>query len=170
MTIGILKNSNILFFVSEESKASFLKYYKEEEKKCLVLNNFINTKEIEEKKKEKIEEKKTKDKILFMFIGRLDDTSKKLGRAIHLTKEIKKIELWIIGDGKDKKKYQEMVKKEKLENRIKFLGAKKNPYPYMKLADYILLTSDYEGFPVTYLEAITLHKPIITTIDVVMTK
>ena len=33
----------------------------------------------------------------------------------------------------------------------------------MKQADYIILTSDYEGFPVTYLEAITLHKDIITT-------
>ena len=33
-------------------------------------------------------------------------------------------------------------------------------------ADYIILTSDYEGFPVTYLEAIVLEKRIITTIDV----
>ena len=31
---------------------------------------------------------------------------------------------------------------------------------------HIILTSDYEGFPVTYLEAITLHKRILTTIDV----
>lgn len=36
----------------------------------------------------------------------------------------------------------------------------------MKKADYILMTSDYEGFPVTYLEAITLEIPIITTVDV----
>ena len=36
----------------------------------------------------------------------------------------------------------------------------------MKMADYILMTSDYEGFPVIYLEAITLQKPLITTIDV----
>ena len=36
----------------------------------------------------------------------------------------------------------------------------------MEKADYIILTSDYEGFPVTYLEAIVLSKPIITTIDV----
>lgn len=161
-----IRNFKHIIFVSNQAKDSFLKYYKEEETKCLVLNNFINTKEIEEKKKVKIEEKKPKDKTLFMFIGRLDDTSKKLGRAIHLIKEIKKTELWIIGDGKDKDKYQEMVKKEKLENRIKFLGAKKNPFPYMNIADYIILTSDYEGFPVTYLEAITLHKPLITTIDV----
>ena len=33
----------------------------------------------------------------------------------------------------------------------------------MAMADYIILTSDYEGFPVTYLEAITLNKKIITT-------
>ena len=36
----------------------------------------------------------------------------------------------------------------------------------MLQADYIILTSDYEGFPVTYLEAIVLEKRIITTIDV----
>ncbi len=155
-----------IIFVSNQAKESFLKYYKEEEKKCLVLNNFINIEEIKKNKKEDIKEQKPSNKTLFMFVGRLDDSSKKLGRAINLVKEIKKIEFWIIGDGKDKKKYQDIVKKEKLENRIKFLGEKKNPYPYMNIADYIILTSDYEGFPVTYLEAITLNKPLITTIDV----
>ena len=59
--------------------------------------------------------------------------------------------------------YEDYAKK--LKN-VKFLGKKTNPYPYMKKADYIILTSDYEGFPVTYLEAIILSKPIITTIDV----
>ena len=34
----------------------------------------------------------------------------------------------------------------------------------MNKADYIILTSDYEGFPVTYLEALVLNKSIITTI------
>lgn len=155
-----------IIFVSNQAKESFLKYYKGEEKKCLVLNNFINIEEIKKNKKEDIKEQKPSNKTLFMFVGRLDDSSKKLGRAINLVKEIKKIEFWIIGDGKDKKKYQDIVKKEKLENRIKFLGEKKNPYPYMNIADYIILTSDYEGFPVTYLEAITLNKPLITTIDV----
>ena len=36
----------------------------------------------------------------------------------------------------------------------------------MQEADYIILTSDYEGFPVIYLEALTLNKQIITTIPV----
>ena len=51
-------------------------------------------------------------------------------------------------------------------SKVTFVGKKANPYPYMVLADYIILTSDYEGFPVTYLEAIILHKRLITTIDV----
>ena len=76
------------------------------------------------------------------------------------------MELWLVGDGPDRKKYEDLVKKEKVTSRVKFLGRKKNPYPYMKMADYILMTSDYEGFPVIYLEAITLQKPLITTIDV----
>ena len=37
-------------------------------------------------------------------------------------------------------------------------------HPDLK-ADYILMTSEYEGFPVTYLEAATLGKKIITTLD-----
>ena len=36
----------------------------------------------------------------------------------------------------------------------------------MSKADYIILTSDYEGFPVIYLESIVLDKRIITTIPV----
>ena len=50
-------------------------------------------------------------------------------------------------------------------DRVKFLGRKTNPYPYMNKADYVILTSDYEGFPVTYLESMVLNKDIITTIN-----
>lgn len=70
-----------------------------------------------------------------------------------------------MGSGPDEKKYKNIVKKEKLNN-VLFLGAKKNPYPYVKACDYLILTSRYEGFPVVYNEAIVLNKPIITTIDV----
>ena len=164
-TRGIKKYKHIIF-VSNEAKEVFFKYYPELKEKCLVFNNFINVQEIKAKSKEKVIEDKNTKKKLFVFIGRLDDSSKKLTRAINVIKNLKNVEFWIIGDGPDKKMYEKEVAKEKLEKRIKFLGAKKNPYPYIQKADYIILTSDYEGFPVTYLEAITLNKPIITTIDV----
>ncbi len=161
-----IKQFKHIIFVSNEAKETFTKYYENLKDKCLVFNNFIDIKEIKEKSKEKIKEEKLKNKKLLVFVGRLDDNSKKLKRAIHLVKEIKELELWIIGDGQDRKMYQEEVNHQKLAQRIKFFGTKRNPYPYMKKADYIILTSDYEGFPVTYLEAIALNIPLITTIDV----
>lgn len=153
-------------FVSNESKKDFLKYYPDYKEKTKVFNNFIDVEKVIKKSHEKINEKRPNNKKLFVFIGRLDDSSKKLGRAINLIKEIDNTVLWIVGDGPDRKVYEREVKINKLDGRIKFFGKKDNPYPYMDLADYIILTSDYEGFPVTYLEAISLNKNIITTISV----
>lgn len=155
-----------VIFVSNESRDDFLRLYKHLKDKTVVFNNFIDTNSIKNKSKQQIKEKKDPTKTLLAFIGRLDDSSKKLGRAINLVKKIKNVDLWIVGDGPDQQLYENLVKKNGLTTRISFLGKKENPYPYMKQADYIILTSDYEGFPVTYLEAITLNKPIITTINV----
>lgn len=154
-----------IFIVSNESKKAFLEFYKELEPKCKVINNFIDSELIKKKAKEKINISKTKNKLL-VFVGRLEDHSKKLTRALNLIKEINKLDLWIIGDGPDRNIYEKYVEENNLSKKVTFLGKKENPYPYMKEADYVILTSDYEGFPVTYLEAIVLEKPIITTIDV----
>ena len=152
-----------IIFVSNENKKGFLKKYKELEDRCIVFNNLVNTEEIKKQSEEKIDAKKSPKKKLLIFVGRLDDAAKKVSRQINLVKEIPEIELWIVGDGPDREKYEKEVAKYKLEKRITFFGKKSNPFPYMNQADYVILTSDYEGFPVTYLEAITLHKNIITT-------
>lgn len=154
-----------IIFVSNESRNSFLEEYSELKDKCLVINNFIDTKDIISKSHEKIDFKKNKNKKLLVFVGRLDDSSKKLKRAINLVKEIDSVELLIVGDGPDRKMYEDFTKKCKVEDKVTFVGSKENPYPYMNEADYVILTSDYEGFPVTYLEALTLNKKIITTIE-----
>ena len=159
---GINNYKNIIF-VSNENRKGFIEKYDYLKDKCLVFNNFIDTDEIIKLSKEKIKETKPKNNKLFMFIGRLDDKAKKVSRQINLINELDNTKLWIIGDGPDKDKYIKEVKDLKLTDKILFLGRKKNPYPYMRLADYIILTSDFEGFPVTYLEAITLNKNIITT-------
>lgn len=155
-----------IIFVANEAKDAFVEFYPQLKKKCLVYNNFIDTKLIEEKANEKISAKTEKTKTTLVFVGRLEDQSKKVARAINLVKNIDNLNLWIIGDGPDRKMYEDYVKENKLTSSVKFFGRKENPYPYIKEADYVILTSDYEGFPVTYLEAITLQKPIITTIDV----
>ncbi len=155
-----------ILFVSNEAADYFLSLYPSLKDKVKVYNNFIDTEKIIIDSQKQINIEKPKNKKLFVFVGRLDDSSKRLTRAINLVKNIENIELWIIGSGPDENTYQDLTKELDLNNRIKFLGPKSNPYPYMKKADYLLLTSDYEGFPVVYLEGITLKKPFITTIDV----
>lgn len=155
-----------IIFVANEAEKDFVKIYPELKNKCLVLNNFINPDKMLKLSTEKISEEHPKNKKLFVFIGRLDDSSKKVSRAINLVKNLSDVNLLIVGDGPDKKMYEDLVKENNLSKKITFVGQKTNPYPYIKIADYIILTSDYEGFPVTYLEAITLHKKLLTTIDV----
>lgn len=165
-----LDKFRFIIFVSNESKDNLLSYYPKLANKSLVINNFIDNERIINLSKEKIKETKPRGKKLFLFVGRIDEKSKNLTRLINsfeiALNSNKNIILWIIGTGPDLNLVKKLVKDKKLEKNIFLLGQKSNPYPYFKLSDYIILTSDYEGFPVIYGEAITLKKPIITTIDV----
>ncbi len=155
-----------IIFVTNEAKDNFVKKYKNLKDKCAVYATFVEVDDILEKSKEKITVKKPRGKKLLVFVGRLEDHSKKVSRAINLVKEIDNIALWVVGDGPDRKMYEELVKNEKLEKDVTFFGMQKNPYPYIAAADYVILTSDYEGFALIYQEAIILNKEIIGTIDV----
>lgn len=162
-----IDNFKTLFFVSNEAKDNFARVYNYLDKKCVVFNNFINENQIIKLSKEDIDIKKTHE-LLFVFVGRLEEKSKRITKLLNIINELKNrfsIELWIIGDGEDRSFYEQTIKKLDIQQNVKMVGMKINPYPYMKKADYIVLTSDYEGFPVIYLESILLKKKIITTMD-----
>lgn len=154
-----------IVFVSQAGADSFSKVFPEHEEKVIFCNNLIDYKKIENLSREKIDE--SKSKYTFVNVGRHDEKQKKLTRIIEVAKMLKnegfEFEILFIGEGPDTEGYKELVKKYKLQENIKFLGTKKNPYPYMALTDSIILTSDYEGYPVVFLEAFVLNKPIITT-------
>ena len=69
----------------------------------------------------------------------------------------KKIYLLMIGEGKETSELKRYVKENNLEEQIIFLGKKKNPYPYFKISDYIILTSLTEGYPVVFQESMVLR-------------
>lgn len=63
-----------------------------------------------------------------------------------------KIQLHILGNGKDQDLLHQMKTDLGLENVI-FHGQQKNPYQFLKFADLFILSSRYEGFPNVLLEA-----------------
>lgn len=73
------------------------------------------------------------------------------------------IVLLLIGSGN---KFEESIKlceTLKLQNRIKFLGRRRDVYSIIKLADICILSTHYEGFPVSILEYFCAGKPVIAT-------
>jgi len=51
----------------------------------------------------------------------------------------------------------------KLEERVKILGYKENPYPWIAKSKALILCSDYEGFPTSLIEAMYCSTRILIT-------
>ena len=166
-----------IIFVSKEGKDSFIKVFPEMKEKTMVCNNLIDADKILELSREKIPEEylskinklenTQKETTIFINVGRHQEKQKKLSRLIEAATMLKKdnmnFKIIFIGDGPETEEYKKQVKNNHLENNIIFLGKKQNPYPYFKIADCVVLTSDYEGYPVVFLESFILEKTIITT-------
>ena len=160
-----IKKFKRIVFVSNENKNDVCKHYEAIKDKAVVCNNFINGDEILAKSKEKCDYKK--DKMTLVNVGRHEEHQKRLTRIIDASKKLKDekydFKVLLIGDGPDSDKYRKIIGEKGLEDTIIMLGRKKNPFPYYKLADAVLLSSDYEGYPVVFLEAMVLNRPIIST-------
>jgi len=74
-----------------------------------------------------------------------------------------KHQIIIIGDGFDFENIQNKLNQLGLQETVKMLGFRSNPYPYLKKADFYVMSSRHEGFPTIIAEALILNKPIVST-------
>lgn len=101
-------------------------------------------------------EREAKENIV-LVVGRLSERHKKITRILEAWKHVeldKNYDNWklqIIGDGEDRKLYENIIQEDCLK-RIEMLGFKQ-PLPYYKKAKVFLMTSAFEGFPMTLVEA-----------------
>jgi glycosyltransferase involved in cell wall biosynthesis len=68
-----------------------------------------------------------------------------------------------VGDGVDRLNCEKYVVEKKLNNRIFFLGKRTDVYEIMKTSDVLVLSSKYEGMPISCLEGMASNKPFIGT-------
>ena len=68
---------------------------------------------------------------------------------------------YVIGDGRERMKLSMMIRAKGLSDSFILLGIRQNPYPYLKACDLFALTSRFEGYPVTLIEARALCVPIL---------
>lgn len=151
--------------VSNDSKKSVENLYPELREKIEVIYNPIPREEILEKSL-KIENIYSNEKINIITVGRLNlqkGYDILLKTHNELLKEGLDYNLYILGEGEERKELEQYIKDNNIEKNTFLLGFKRNPYPYIKEADIFISSSRYEGYPLVICEAICLEKPIIAT-------
>lgn len=158
---------NYLITVSEECEKVLKEEFPNIKNKVKLIFNIVSKKTIERLATEKIEENiMNDDKVNILSIGRLHG-QKGFDIAIDACKILIDSGYnacwYVIGEGKERKKLEELIEKNNLKNNFKLLGLKSNPYKYLKACDIYVQPSRYEGKSVAIDEAKILCKPIVVT-------
>lgn len=168
---NVYEKYDTLAFVSMDNLDKFNKVYDDMDLPHeTVINNYINSERIlklaEEKMPEEDEELFNVKEPTFVQVSRLVE-QKAVDRLIKvhskLIKEGYKHRFIVIGDGPLKEKLESQVLEEGVSDSFKLIGARVNPYPYVKKADYLCLFSKFEGYPMVIEEGKILKKYILTT-------
>ena len=129
-----------------------------------VIINAISIEEIKVKAAEKIEA--FSEKPSFVSVGRLHYRKgyhKLIEAHTKLIREGHDHQILIVGEGEHRQNLEKLIKENKVERTFILLGNKMNPYPYIKNADFFILPSESEAWPLVIAEALILQKPIIAT-------
>ena len=103
---------------------------------------------------------------VFVSVGRLHTRKgyhKLMDAHFQLLKDGFPHSVLIIGDGEELPNLLAQQKKLGVTETFVFAGNKMNPYHYLKNADFFIMPSESEAWPLVIAEALILQKPIIAT-------
>ncbi len=132
--------------------------------KITVIKNPIDIQLVNKKSIETIEKLPIKHNKWILAVGRLAPQKNYplLINAFRKVRESINVGLIILGDGPQKEYLQSQIAEAGLEDSVYLGGYVKNPYPYYKMSDLFVLSSNYEGYPNVLVEAIALNLPFIS--------
>ena len=163
----ILNNTDLIIAISRGVKKEMIDRFGVKENQIRVIEPFIDSESIRLMSGEplsKNESKRLDKKTVLISISRLN-SQKNLSLLIkafyELDKIIKNCILLIAGEGKERKKLEELIRRLYLDNKVLLLGAKNNPIKYLGRSDLFVLTSSFEGLGLVILEALVCRIPIV---------
>lgn len=168
---GVYKRYDYIVIPSQHCSKSFIKVFPQYKNKVQVIPNLVN--------KAKIKEQSASDEDLdkrfsidsdfrIVSVGRIC-YEKRFFEIPAIAKELKKQNIqfkwYIIGCGSvnETAYLKEQIVLNKVEEQVILLGAKDNPYPYIRHSHILAVTSLTETFCYAIAEAKTLNIPVITT-------
>ena len=128
--------------------------------KISIVRNWVGNSTIEKI----IHEGGAEKKYDIIFIGRLED-QKNLFLFIDVIHRLQtlfpNISALVVGNGTQYHLLAEYAKKKKINSSINFVGFTRNPFKYLFLAKIFLLTSKYEGQPISVIETMLAKLPVV---------
>ncbi len=131
-----------------------------------VVHNIINIEEIRLKAEEPIADKPKTAKHTLVTVSRYS-YEKGIDIAIETAKRLKEKGLdfcwYFVGEGPYRAEAEKLIAAYGLERQCILLGARSNPYPYIKNADVYVQASRVESYGLSVVEAIILGKAIVAS-------
>lgn len=166
--LPIWKGYDNIVSISDKVSETFCSLFPELKNKIIKIENFLPVELIKQKAEEFLPFEMTKkdDEINFLTIGRYS-YAKNLESIPLICKSVREkninLKWYIIGYGGSDDYIREEIKHQNMGNHVFILGKKENPYPYIKVCDWYVQPSRYEGKSITVREAQSLGKPVIIT-------
>lgn len=166
-----LANYDKIVAICDEMKEELISIYPYLKDKVVRIYNPFNFERIEKLSEDRSELKDEDLELLnenyIIAISRLDNVQKDyptLLKAMEILKNRKINEkLFIVGDGPSKNEIEQEIKKLGLEDNVKLLGKRKNPYIWLKESAFFVHSSKYEGLPTVLVEALICNKFVISS-------
>jgi len=154
-----IKSADCIRAVSENIKTKLINNFNVEASKISVLPIFVDIEKIKNTPiTVDLHKKYPQFEKIILMVSRLEK-EKNIPLAISGVENVKgKVGLVIVGDGSEKNKL-------KLDDNVVLDGwqNKETIYSYYKTADLLLVTSDYEGYGMTIIEALASGLPVLST-------
>ncbi|MFY7810559.1 MAG: glycosyltransferase, partial [Flavobacterium sp.] len=130
--------------------------------KLKTIKNPIDFSDIIFKSNDKLDEEKVE---FILFVGRLS-YEKQIPELIESYSNsklpIQNIKLFIIGEGEELSNIQLKIRELNQQKNVLLLGKKLNPYNYMKMAKFLVLSSKFEGYPTVMIESLAVGTPVVS--------
>ena len=105
----------------------------------------------------------------FCTVGRLDEIKNQIlmikayHQALEISPELLVTKLQLVGDGPMRDVLKALVLSLQLENNVELMGYREDIANILSMANAFVLSSNYEAMPMTILEAMASHVPVVTT-------
>lgn len=155
------RRADHIIWVSDSALNDY--YYREEVKsKSSVLYNIIDIDALYQK----AEGDKNNYDYDIIFLGRLTP-QKNPQRLLHVLNGVKRTipdaKFTIVGSGEMEEDIKDDARRMGLDRNLDFMGFMENPYKILRSSKVMLMTSRWEGTPMSSLEAMAMGVPIVST-------